>query len=66
MSEKKTPPVVVEQIIDAECINQGKFGDGVFKHEGFIIIAKSAEVGQVYRLQINKVLSNIAFADIVE
>ena len=63
--ENKTcPPVKLGQVLELECISIGKKGDGVFKHESFIIIANYAKVGIKYKLKITKVFPTIAFADI--
>ena len=62
-----TPPVKVDDVIEnIECISIGKKGDGVFKHENFIIMVNNAKEGETYNLRITKVLPRLAFAEIIE
>ena len=65
MVEKKECPVSVGDELELKCLSLGAKGDGIFKVNSFVIIAKGARMNESYNLRINKVLPTIAFADIV-
>jgi predicted RNA-binding protein with TRAM domain len=64
MNENK-PPVKLGDIVELECISIGKMGDGIFKHEGFVIISSGATVGNTYKMKITRILPRIAFAELI-
>jgi len=68
MKEKKErkAPVKVGDILSLKCISIGKKGDGIFKHDGFIIIASNTEVNNTYTLKMTRILSSIGFAEVVQ
>ena len=65
MTDRKETPVKEGDALELECISIGKKGDGIFKHEGFIIIAPNTKVGETYKLKLTKVMARIGFAEVV-
>ena len=63
-NSRKQTPVKEGQELDLKCISIGKKGDGIFKHEGFIIIAPNTKVDETYTLKLTKVLPTIGFAEV--
>ena len=61
-----TPPVREGDLIELTCISIGKKGDGIFKHEKFVIAVPNTIVGKTYNLRITRVLPTIGFAEVVE
>jgi len=61
-----TPPVKEGDVIESKCISIGKKGDGIFKHDNFIIVVPDTEVDQTYTIEITKVLSKMAFGTVEE
>ena len=59
-------PIKEGEIIDLECISIGKKGDGIFKIEGFVVVAPDTEVGKTYKLKMTKVLPTIGFAEVMQ
>ena len=53
-------------VMELECISIGKKGDGIFKTEGFVIIAPDTEVGKTYKLKLTRVLPTIGFAEVIQ
>jgi len=65
--EEREKPVKVDDVINEQvCISEGKFGDGIFKFEGFVIATPDTKVGNTYNLKIVRVMEKIAFAEVVE
>jgi len=62
----KEVPVKEGDTISLKCISIGKKGDGIFKHEGFIIVASNTQVNKTYNLLLTRVLPTIGFADVIE
>ena len=44
----------------------GERGDGIARHDNFVIIVKGAETGKNYKIGITKVFDKYAFAEIIE
>ena len=65
MESSSQKPVQVGDILDLECIGIGKKGDGVFKTEGFVIMAKGARIGGIYRLKITRICPKVGFAEMI-
>lgn len=65
-NSNSSAPVKEGQELELPCISIGKKGDGIFKHEGFIIIAPDTEVDKTYKLKLTRVLPTIGFAEVVE
>lgn len=63
---KQDIPVKIGDEVTLKCLSLGAKGDGIFKSQAFVIIAKNAIVGETYKLHVDKVLPTIAFATIVE
>lgn len=64
--EVKKVPIKIGDIVDLECISIGKKGDGIFKKDGFVVIAPKVEVNKKYKLKIMKVFKSIAFAEVMQ
>jgi len=62
----KKAPVKEGDIVDLKCISIGKKDDGIFKHEGFVIIAPNTEINKTYKLKITRVLPTIGFAEVLQ
>lgn len=61
----KTPPVKEGQMLNLECISIGKKGDGIFKHERFVVVVPETERGKKYTIKVTKVLPTIAFGEAI-
>lgn len=64
--DKVNVPFVEGEELELECISTGKKGDGVFKHNGFIVMVPGAEVGSTYLVRVTKIRSTVAFGEIAE
>ena len=60
------PPVEENQIIKAKCIALGNKGDGIFKHEKYVIIVPDTEPDKEYEIKITKVLRRVGFGEVVK
>jgi len=61
------PPVKKDQELTLKCVSIGKKGDGIFKHEKFVIIVPEANaIGKEYKIHVHTVYKSIAFGKIVE
>lgn len=59
------PPVKEGDIIqDLKIIGIGRKGDGIGKVDNFVVIVPETDEGQSYTVEINKVLSTVAFGQI--
>ena len=58
---KASIPVRVGDILDLEIVAIGEKGDGIAKIEGFVIIIPKTKEGETYKVEITKVLNNVAF-----
>ncbi len=61
----KVAPVKAGEEVDVVIEAVGAKGDGIAKKEGFVIFVPSASQGSSVRIRITKVLSNVAFAEVV-
>jgi 23S rRNA (uridine2552-2'-O)-methyltransferase len=61
-----TGPVRKGDMLDVQIEYLGKSGDGVALVEGFAIIVRKAQKGEMLRVKIDAVMPNFAFADILE
>ena len=59
----KVPPIHADEEIEVEIVGKGKQGDGVAKHEDFIIFVPGTDVGDKLKVKITKVLPNFAFGE---
>lgn len=67
VKKMNTKPVQVSDILNKqECVGKGKFGDGIFKYQRFVIVAPNTEIGQKYKLKIIRVMEKIAFAEVIQ
>ncbi|MFT4326643.1 MAG: TRAM domain-containing protein, partial [Candidatus Woesearchaeota archaeon] len=57
--------IVVGNEYDVTIEAVGKKGDGLAKVNNFVIFVPNAQEGQKIKVKVNKVLTNVAFADIV-
>lgn len=57
-------PVSEGEILHAECISQGRKGDGIFKVDGLVVIVPNTEMGQSYEIEITKVQAKVAFGKV--
>lgn len=61
------PPVEKGDILrDAMCEAIGEKGDGVFKHEGYIIFVKDTVQGNLYDVEVTRTLPKVGFGVKVE
>ena len=63
--ERNEPPVKAGEQYELECMSIGKKGDGVFKVENFVIIVPDTQQGESYKVEVTRVLDNIAFGKVV-
>jgi predicted RNA-binding protein with TRAM domain len=63
MMRFKVPPIHADEEIEVEIVGKGKQGDGVAKHEDFIIFVPGTDVGDRLKVKITKVLPNFAFGE---
>ena len=54
-------PVHVGEELDVKIEAVGEKGDGIAKIEGFVIIIQKTKEGETYKVEITKVLNNVAF-----
>lgn len=47
-------------------IDLGTKGDGIAKHDNFVIIIPATEVGKTYKIQIRKVFEKYAVGEVLE
>jgi predicted RNA-binding protein with TRAM domain len=67
MGKKSFSPPVKEGTVldDVEVINVADKGDGVIKHEGYVIFVPGTKVGDVVSVKITKALNKFGFAEVV-
>ena len=58
-------PVHVGQELDVTIDAIGEKGDGIARVKGFVVFVPEAKKGQRVRVRINKVLSKVAFAEVI-
>lgn len=58
-------PVKAGDELEVEIISKGSKGDGVAKHEGFIIFVPGTDVGDKVKVRITKVLASMSFAEVI-
>ena len=64
--ELQEPPVKEGQIIENfTIIGTGIKGDGVGKHDNYVIIVPKTKEGQTYTIKVNKVYPKNAFGEVV-
>jgi len=61
----KEQPVREGDEVELTCMSIGKKGDGIFKCEGFVVIAPDTIEGRTYKLRITKVMDNLSFANVI-
>ena len=64
--ETKVPPIEEGEILTLTCISMGKKGDGVFKHQNFVIMVPNTEEEQEYKIKVTRVLPTVGFGIVVE
>lgn len=64
--QRYTQPVMVGDELDVHIINIGSRGDGIARHENFVIIIPNTQVERDYTVRIARVFSSYALADVVE
>ncbi len=65
-NQNKEAPVKEGEVFVAKCEGKGSKGAGMFRKEGFVIFVEGAEEGRDYEIKITKVLTKVAFGDIVQ
>ncbi|MBD3183838.1 TRAM domain-containing protein [Candidatus Poribacteria bacterium] len=65
MNEVNNIPKVNDEI-DVTIESVGKQGDGVAKHNGFIIFVPDTKKGENVRIVITKVFPNYGFAEVIQ
>lgn len=63
---KYTQPVKVGDELKVQIENIGEKGDGISRHENFVIIIPNGEIDEYYKIRIQKVFKNWALGDIIE
>lgn len=63
--EQKVAPVKAGEEVDVIIEAVGAKGDGIAKKDGFVIFVPSTNQGDNVKIKITKVLSNVAFAEVV-
>lgn len=62
--EELIPPVREGDIVkDVKIINTGKKGDGVVKHEGYIIFINDCTIGETISFKVTKVFKNMGLGE---
>ena len=61
----KIAPVSAGDELDVTVDAVGAKGDGIAKKEGFVIFVPGAAKGDTVKIKITKVLSNMAFAEVI-
>ena len=62
----KSIPVSLGQEVSLICESLNpRTQDGIFRYKGFVIIVKDTKPFFKYRIRVNKILSNLAFGDII-
>lgn len=66
-TQSSEPPVTQGDRIEVEIEDKGEQGDGIARvGPGYIIFVESADIGDRVTVEIQKVLDNYAFAQVVE
>lgn len=63
--QDKEAPVEEGDELDLVCEGVGSKGDGVCKHEGFVVIVPGATEGNAYRVRITKVMGSFSFGELI-
>lgn len=63
-NSKYTQPVKALDVIKVTIQNLGDKGDGIARHENFVIIVPQAQIEKTYEVRIKKVFPTYAIAEI--
>lgn len=63
--EQKALPVKAGNVYKLTCEAIGEKGDGIFRKDGFVVMAPESIVGKEYLIKVKNVLSKVAFGEIV-
>lgn len=58
--------VKIGQQLQVSIEGEGDKGDGIAKHEGFVIFVPGSKRGDTVNIRVTKVMTRFAFAEIVE
>lgn len=63
---KEIVPVEKGETYEVEIVGQGEEGDGIAKVDNFVIFVSDTEPGDKVKIEVNRVLKNCAFGEVVE
>lgn len=66
MKGQYTQPVKILDVINVTIENIGEKGDGIARHQKFVIITPNTQIEKNYKVRIKKVFPTYAIAEVIQ